>query len=110
MPKFILIIREDLSKYPISDEKLNAIIKAHSNWARELASQGKFIDGNGIPPEGKLVEKVANQVVESPLRDIKEGIGGFYILEVTDMNEAIEIAKQCPTFDEGDVIEVRPLI
>ena len=110
MPKFILIIREDLSKYPIADEKLNAIIQAHSNWARELASQGKFVDGNGIPPEGKLVEKVDNNIVESPLRDVKEGIGGFYIIEVADMNEAIAIAKQCPTFDEGDVIEVRPLM
>jgi hypothetical protein len=110
MPKFILIIREDLSKYPIADEKLNAIIQAHSNWARELSKQGKFIDGNGLPPEGKLVEKVNNHVIESPLRDVKEGIGGFYILEVEDMYEAIAIAKQCPTFDEGDVIEVRPLM
>jgi hypothetical protein len=56
------------------------------------------------------VEKVNNHVIESPLRDVKEGIGGFYILEVADMHEAIAIAKQCPTFDEGDVIEVRPLM
>ena len=110
MAKFILIIREDLSKYPIAEEKLNAIIKAHSNWARELSAQGKFVDGYGIPNDGHLVERIDNNIVVSPLRDIKEGVGGFYILEVADMAEAIAIAKNCPTFDEGDIIEVRPLM
>jgi hypothetical protein len=110
MAKFILIIREDLSRYPIAEEKLNAIIKAHSNWARDLTAQGKFVDGYGIPNDGHLVERIDNNIVASPLRDIKEGIGGFYILEVADMDEAIAIAKNCPTFDEGDIIEVRPLM
>ena len=110
MPKFILFIREDLCKYPIPKTELNALITAHSDWARTLASQGKFIDGYGIAPEGILVEKKANQLVESPLRDMLEGIGGLYILEVADLQEAITIAKQCPTFDAGDIIEVRPLM
>ncbi|MEI6312583.1 MAG: YciI family protein [Bacteroidota bacterium] len=110
MPKFILFIREDLRKYPIPEEQLAALISAHSNWARTLASQGKFIDGYGIAPEGMLVEKKNNQLIESPLRDTQEGIGGLYILDVADMQEAITIAKQCPTFDAGDIIEVRPLM
>lgn len=110
MAKFILIIREDLSRYPLAEEKLNAIIKAHSNWARALSAQGKFVDGYGIPTDGHLVERIDNTVVVSPLRDIKEGVGGFYILEVADMDEAIAIAKDCPTFEEGDIIEVRPLM
>jgi len=110
MAKFILIIREDLSRYPLAEEKLNAIIQTHSNWARDLTAQGKFVDGFGIPNDGHLVERVDNTTVVSPLRDIKEGVGGFYIIEVADMEEAIAIAKDCPTFDEGDIIEVRPLM
>lgn len=109
MPKFILFIREDLYR-PLSNEHLQSIIKAHSNWAKELAAQGKFVDGNGIPPDGCIVEKKEGSIQSSPLRDVKEGIGGFYILDVADIEEAIQIAKQCPTFDDGDIIEVRPLM
>lgn len=106
----MLIIREDLSKYPLPDEKLNQIIQAHSNWAKALYEAGKFIDGHGISNKGKLVEKVNEQIEVNELRDIKEGIGGYYVLDVKDMDEAIAIAKHCPTFDEGDLIEVRPLL
>jgi len=36
MAKFILLIREDLSVYPRPEDELNALIKAHNQWARDL--------------------------------------------------------------------------
>jgi hypothetical protein len=44
------------------------------------------------------------------LRDVKEGVGGFYIIQAESFDAAVEIAKECPTFSDGDKIEVRPLM
>jgi hypothetical protein len=109
MPQFILLIREDLSKYPRPEEELKAIIQAHSNWARELSAKGIFKDGNGIGSEGRLIEMINGDLIVQPIRDVREGVGGYYIIEADDLYAAVEIAKQCPTYKDGDLVEVRPL-
>ena len=65
MPQFILLIREDLSRYPRPEEELKAIIKAHSDWARELAAKGIFKDGNGIGSDGRLIEMINGDLIVS---------------------------------------------
>jgi hypothetical protein len=109
MPKFILFVREDLSRYPMPKEQLNAIVVQHMQWARNLAGRGIFVDGNGIQSDGRLIEMINGDLVVQPIRDVREGVGGYYIIEATDMQAAVEIAKECPTFKDGDLIEVRPL-
>ena len=109
MPRFILLIREDLTKYPRPQEELDAIVNAHVTWARKLAERKVFVDGNGINSEGRLIEMINGDLIVQPIRDKIEGVGGYYIIEVKDLYEAIEIAKECPTYKDGDLIEVRPL-
>lgn len=109
MAQFILLIREDLTKYPRPDAELNSLIAAHSNWAKELAANGIFKDGNGIKSEGALLEMKNGELLVQPLRDAKEGIGGYYIIEAANFEAAVEIARQMPTYNMGDLVEVREL-
>lgn len=109
MAKFILLIREDLSRYPIAKEELDTLIQAHVQWAQQLSQRNIFIDGNGIASSGVLVEERGGQMITGPLRDQREGVGGYYIIEAVDLEAAIAIAKECPTFHYGDKVEVRPL-
>lgn len=109
MPQFILLIREDLSKYPRPKEELKAIIQAHSDWARELSAKGIFKDGNSVGSEGRLIEMINGDLIVQPIRDVREGVGGYYIIEADNLYAAVEIAKQCPTYKDGDLVEVRPL-
>jgi len=39
----------------------------------------------------------------------KEAIGGYFLLQVDDLEEAVEIAKRCPALEYGLEVEVRPL-
>lgn len=110
MPQFILIIREDLSCYPRPEEELNAIIKAHTNWAKELSEQGIFKDGNGIGSDGRLIEMINGDLIVQPIRDVREGIGGYYIIEVANLAAAVDVAKTCPTYKDGDLVEVRQIM
>ena len=47
-------------------------------------------------------------MADGPFAESKEGIGGYFPLHVDDINEAVEIAKQCPDLDYGIDVEVRP--
>ena len=109
MPQYILIIREDLSKYPRPEAELKTIVDAHVGWARELGAKGIFKGGNGIKSEGRLLELKNGEVVVQPLRDVKEGVGGYYLIEVENFDAAVEVAKQMPTYKDGDLVEVREL-
>ncbi len=109
MAQFILIIREDLSKYPRPKQELDAIVAAHMKWAADLTKRGIFKDGNGIASDGRLLEMINGEIMVEPIRDVREGVGGYYIIEAKDLQAAIEIGKECPTFKDGDLLEVRPL-
>lgn len=110
MAEFILLIREDLSKYPRPEAELQKLIKAHTTWAKELSEQGIFKAGYGVDSAGMLLSYENDTVQVGPLRDIHEGIGGFYIIDAEDLEAAIEIGKGCPTYKDGDSVEVRPLM
>lgn len=109
MAQFILLIREDLSKYPLTKEESDALVRAHMKWAAELSRTGIFIAGNSVAAEGRLIEMIEGEYIVQPLRDVHQGIGGYYIIEADDLAAAVEIAKQMPTYKEGDLVEVRPL-
>jgi len=109
MAQFILLIREDLSRYPMPQEQLNDIVKAHIKWAEQLTALGIFKGGNGIASDGRLIEMINGDLVVQPIRDVREGVGGYYIIEAKDLQAAVEIAKDCPTYKDGDLVEVRPL-
>lgn len=53
-------------------------------------------------PEGKA------QVVNGPYAELKEQLGGFYIIDVPDLDEAIKWAARCPSARHG-ALEVRPI-
>jgi hypothetical protein len=87
-----------------------------ANWERfgkQAVEAGAFIAGDGLQPtsEGKTVRGGRDEervVTDGPFAETKEQIGGFYLLECQDMDEALEWAKKVPI--RGGAIEVRPVM
>ena len=79
-------------------------------WFEGLLEKGLITDP-GIPlgsADSAVVGK--NKVVyDGPFAEAKDVIGGLTILSVSDLAEAIEIAKTCPVVDVGGSVEVRPV-
>jgi hypothetical protein len=46
-------------------------------------------------------------VADGPFAESKEAVGGYFYLKVADMEEAVEIARQCPGLEHGAIVEVR---
>ena len=69
----------------------------------ELSQQGKIKDANPLGRyEGRIVSRKKGQAgTDGPFVESKEGIGGYLLLQVNDLEEAVAIAKQCPALEYG---------
>lgn len=93
------------------DERL---FTTYMKFNEEMHRAGVLVASEGLNPAGKSarveVKRGRRTVMDGPFAESKELVGGFYILEVGSLDEAIEWAMRCPTglgFD--DVLEVRQL-
>jgi hypothetical protein len=78
-------------------------------WYESLAAQGKVEQGQPLELTGRVVSIIEGRVVDGPYAETKEAIGGFFLLKVADLDEAVAIAKKCPGLPLGLTVEVRPL-
>lgn len=86
------------------------VMAAHFAYGDLLVKAGVMRGGQGLQPHHtakSLRLKQGQRVVhDGPFADTKEQLGGFYIVEAKDIDEALHWARQCPVSAEGG-IEVR---
>jgi len=78
-------------------------------WFKRLTEQGKAVAGNPLEREGKIVSGKERSVSDGPFAESKEAIGGYFLLDVATMDEALAIARECPGLPYGIRVEVRPV-
>jgi hypothetical protein len=79
-------------------------------WFKGLMASGKAKAGNPLEREGKIVSGKNGRVVsDGPFAESKETIGGYFLLNVSTLDDAVAIAKECPGLPYGIRVEVRPV-
>lgn len=107
---YMLLFRGNDWDKGLSPEQLQKVVSDWMAWFQRLREEGTALGGHPLRNEGKLVSgKKGRTVADGPFAESKEAIGGYFYLQVTDMEEAIRIAQQCPGLDYGAVVEVRPV-
>ncbi|NEE02897.1 YciI family protein [Phytoactinopolyspora halotolerans] len=107
---FVKANQDSEAGVPPSEEMLTAMMK----YNEELAKAGVLLAGDGLRPssDGARVHfsGAKRTVVDGPFSETKELVAGYWLWQVTSMDEAIEWAKRCPnpTGEEG-VLEIRPV-
>lgn len=91
-----------------------AVFTAHMQFNEEMFKAGVLVASEGLNPAGRgaRVEATGGKrmVVDGPFAESKELVGGFYIVEVGSLDEAVSWALRCPTgLGFADVLEIRPL-
>jgi hypothetical protein len=85
---------------------------AYTSYTEALTKAGVFKGSNRLQPAANATTvRNANgkpQVLDGPYADSKEQVGGYYLLDVADLDAAISWAARCPTANHG-VVEVRPV-
>jgi hypothetical protein len=87
-------------------------VAAYTAYTEALKKAGVFEGGNRLQPSSAATTvRIANgksQVLDGPFVDAKEQLGGYYMIDVPDLDAAISWAARCPTAGHG-VVEVRPV-
>ena len=85
-------------------------------YNEQLVQAGIMLDGQGLHPSSKgarvVFEGGSTTVVDGPFTESKEIIAGYWLWEVSSLEEAVEWAKRCPTdpqYGARQVLEVRPI-
>jgi len=107
---YMLIFRgTDWSK-GLSPEEMQRVGSDWMAWYQRLSDQGKVTGGRPLEPSGRIVSGKGGRIVaDGPFAESKEAIGGYFSLQVDSMDEAVEIAQQCPGLPYGVKVEVRPV-
>lgn len=107
---YMLIFRGNDWHKGLSPEEMQKISDQWMAWFKRLTEQGRAVAGNPLEPKGKIVSGAGGRVVDGPFAESKEAIGGYFLLQVSDMDEAVAIARECPGLPYGAKIEVRPVM
>lgn len=93
----------------LSPEEMQQIADKWMAWFNRLKDQGTAIAGDPLEPKGKIVAGKDRVVSDGPFAESKEAIGGYFLLDVATMDEAVAIARECPGLAYGIRVEVRPV-
>lgn len=111
MQRFLLIIRDDLTKLEnmTNQERYSRCVEELLAWVKSLTDSGHHLQGEPLAIKGRLVRK--DQIIaDGPFIDAKEGVAGFQIILAENLDQAAEIALTCPLVKyEFSIIEVRPI-
>ena len=109
--KYILMFVSDDSNWDPSKPEIQAAYKRIGEWFEEHRKSGKITGGEEL--KGTTTATTVRQrngkitVTDGPFAESKEAIGGYALVDVKDLDEAIAMAKTWPVLS---TIEIRPLV
>jgi hypothetical protein len=112
MRYMLLICTDESGVAALSPAEGEAIMSEYMKFGEEMTKRGVLVTGERLHPttDATTVQVRNGETVTSdgPFAETKEQIGGFYLVDCKDLDEAIEIAAKIPGARVG-TIEVRPV-
>ena len=89
------------------------MMEKHRTFAESVGRRGRLVDGGELadPTTATTVRRRGREllVTDGPHAESKEHLGGYYVIQSDDLDEALEVARLVPLLDGGSV-EVRPFV
>jgi hypothetical protein len=109
MEKYMFLFRGgDVSK--LSPQQQEAQMGKWLQWIEKLSKENRYVSGEPLLPGGKTVAGLKKTVTDGPFAESKELIGGFFVVNAKNLDEAVTIAKDCPDYELGGTVEVREVM
>ena len=109
--EYMLLFRGTDWNKDLSAREMQDAIDRFTSWLDELGKSGKLKIGQPLADTGKVVSgRKVRTVADGPFAESKEAVGGYWLLQIDSMEEAVQFAEACPLLDFGAAIEVRPIL
>lgn len=114
MTQYMFMLFDDETWHDnLSAESWQEAMQAHGAFAEAVEAAGaRILDGNALE-RSTMATTVRNSggsdaplTTDGPFIETKEAIGGYYVIEARDLDQALELAAKCPS----PIIEVRPVM
>jgi hypothetical protein len=115
--KYMLMIHDDQTKYEsASPEQMNELFGAYMAYSHQLRTDGIMLEGHALQPPMTAttvrIENAKRLTTDGPYAEAKEQLGGYFIVDVADVEAATAIAERICSFHTWNTvaIEVRPVM
>ena len=109
--KYMLLVY--LDEHSLSEEEREHCYVESAGLARELSEQGKYLASGPLHPTitatSVRVRDGKRLVTDGPFAETREQLGGYYLIDARDLDEAMKIAERIPVAKHG-TIEIRPVL
>jgi hypothetical protein len=112
--QYLLLINDDEKVWGgMPDDERNAIYGEYMQYTQELQDRGILVGANQLQPTSTAtvvhVEDGKRITTDGPFAETKEVLGGYYLIDVDTLDDALEWAAKIPSARYG-YIEVRPVV
>jgi len=107
-----LIYDEEKKLAAMSKSDSDAFMGEYFAFTEDIKKTGQYIGGNALQPVNTAtsvrVRGGKMSTTDGPFAETKEQLGGYYLIEAKDLNDALQVAAKIPSAKSGTV-EVRPI-
>ncbi len=113
--QYMLLIYDDERQWAgMNDQERGTIFQEYGAYTNELHESGAFVAGDALQPTSTstTVEYRDGKTLttDGPFAETKEQLGGYYLIDVESLDEAIEWAARIPSARHFGKVEVRPVL
>ena len=111
MPQYMLLLYDDPAMdahwRTMSPEEMQKGLEKYMAWAKKPFTKGslRLAENDG----GRVIRSQGGEprVTDGPFGETKEGLGGYYIIEAANYDEAVQISLTHPHLEHGGIVEIR---
>jgi len=108
--EYLFLFRGTDTGQDLAPAEVQQIMTKFMAWVDSLTQQGILLGANPLEREARMVVGRNGRVLfDGPYTESKEVVGGYFLLKLNSMDEAVELAKQHPLLEIGLTVEVRPV-
>jgi len=112
--KYLCLIYDDEKKFAaLSKPELDTMMVEYREFTNSVKQSGHWLAGEALQPVNTATTIRARNgktsTTDGPFAETKEQLGGFYMIEARDLNDALQVASRIPSVKYGS-IEVRPIM
>ena len=111
--QYLVLIYSEEPTEPPDPAQIGAVMEEYNEYSKMLRDRGAYVAGEALQPTATAttvrIRDGRTMTTDGPFAETKEALGGFYLIEAKDLDEALELAAACPGAKWGS-IEVRPIV
>ncbi len=111
--QYLVLIYSEEPTAPPDPAQIGQVMAEYNGYSQMLRDRGAFVGGEALQPTSTAttvrVRDGQTMTTDGPFAETKEALGGYYLIEAKDLDEALALGAACPGAKYGS-IEVRPIV